>query len=250
MVMLLLYPLSSVVCLNENRLNKEGCYKKLVTEYEFAKKIIYILLPFFLLYIISLLSGKLLFDFANPQDTISQTANTLLILAQAFLYFSIASLFAVTSALLRTMFLLASKNFHFYLARGCLDISKKLNKEGDKKPDNETEKMKYILKGLYFYNKYLKRNLGLQINRLENTFYNIMVESKVDREEKSSIYHVFEVKDKLYAIRHFSQYRKESSEPFLVKNVAIERIKEWSGILATLVSIMTGLYGIIVSLSS
>jgi len=239
-VMLLLYPLSSVVELKEDRLTNEDC-KKLVSEYEYVKKIIYILLPFFLLYIISFLSGNLLFDFAGPQDTGSETANTITVIAQAFLYFSIASLFAVTSALLRVILLLAKKNFQFYLAKGCFDIS-------FEKEDNKVDRVKYLLKGLYFYNKYLKRNLGLQINDLENICYNIIVKILHDSEGKSSVYQAFKSGDGLDPIEHLSGYQKEKNKPFMVKNSLVERIKQWIGILSTLVSILGGLFGIAVML--
>jgi hypothetical protein len=240
--MIVLYPLSSVVYSTANYFKNRN-YRNLIIEYEYIKKIIYVLFPFFVLYIISVLLGQPRFPFPYPVDNSNEAANNIRLIADAFLYFKIAALFAVTSALLKIILLLAKKNFQFYFAKACFNLS-------SEKQYNKVDKMRYFLRGLYFYNKYLNRNLGLQISRLEDICYNIMIKSEDDNREINSVCQAFESSDKLHPIKHFSRYQKENSEPFLIKDSPGERIQQWITILGTLVSILSGILGIIILIPS
>jgi len=224
--MVILYPLFSVLYSAPNEF-KNKRYWNLIIDYEYTKKIIYVLFPFFVIYIISLVLNQFTFPF--PTDSL---------VAMLFLYFKIFSTFAVTSALLKIALLLANKNFGFYLAKASFNLSsKKVCSEVDKAPQ-------YFLKGLSFYNRYLKRNLGFQINHPEDIWFNIMVKSEDSNKEIDLVYQAFESSDKLHPIKQFLRYQKENSELFLTKESPSERIQAWITISSTLVSILSGIIGI------
>ena len=208
-IMVILYPLFSVVYSTANEF-KNIRYWNLIIEYEYTKKIIYVLFPFFVIYFISVVLKQPFFPF--PTDSL---------VAIPFLYLKIASLFAVTSALLKITLLLANKNFGFYFAKASFNLSsKKIYNKVDKTPQ-------YFLKGLHFYNRYLKRNLGLQINHPEDIWFNIMVKSEDSNKEIDSVCQAFGSSDKLHPIKQFLRHQKENSELFLTKESPSERIQAW-----------------------
>jgi len=224
--MVILYPLFSVVYTTANEF-KNIRYWNLLIDYEYTKKIIYVLFPFFVIYIISLVLNQPTFPF--PADSL---------FAIPFLYFKIASLLAVTSALLKIALLLVNKNFGFYFAKASINLSSnKMNNKVDKTPQ-------YFLKGLYFYNRYLKRILGLQINHPEDIWFSIMVKSEDSNKEIDLVCQAFDSSDKMRPIKQFLRHQKENSELSLTKESPSERIQAWVTFSGTLVSIVSGIIGI------
>src|ERR687897_259286 len=66
----------------------------------------------------------------------------------------LASFFIVGSALIKILFLISRRQFRYYFAKAYFTMLLRA--------EDETEKMRYLIEVSNSYNKYLRRNLGLQ----------------------------------------------------------------------------------------
>lgn len=235
-VMLILYPAYPFVFSIENHLNKRNP-KSALTEYEILKKIVYALLPLFFFTIALRIASGITED--NPLSalvvSIDEPAQSL------FLSILGASLFAVASALLRISLLNGSKHFKFYLAR--------LSFRAMAKVKDEIERVKYLVLGLGFYNKYIRGTLGLQINDLKLIYSKIIADVAVDRcYFMKELGTAFEDNDRLKPIRCLAGLSDTKDlEHFLVKESVGKKLEEWATVLGTLASAITAVISAAVS---
>lgn len=234
--MLILYPAYPFIFSIENHLSKRNP-KSALKEYGVLKKIVYALLPLFFFTIALRISSGITED--NPLTalvvSIDEPAQSL------FLSILGATLFAFASALLRITLLNGSKHFKFYLAR--------LSFRAMAKVEVEIERVKYLVLGLGFYNKYIRRTLGLQINDLKLIYSKIIADAAVDRRYfMKELGTAFEDNDRLKPIRCLTGLSDtKDPEHFLVKESVGKKLEEWATILGTLASAITAVISAAVS---
>jgi hypothetical protein len=239
-VMLVLYPVYPLIFSIENHLNKRNP-KSAVTEYQALKKIVYALLPFFFFAVALRISSSITQE-NNPLVGLVLSLDPL----QQTLFLSIlgSTLFVVASALLRIILLNRSERFKFYLAR--------LSFRAMSNVERNVEKMKYLIKGLSFYNKYIRRTMGLQINDLKTIYSKIIADGTVDKNRSmKELCQAFEDTDELRPINCLAAlFNVDDSEHFLVKESIGKKLEGWISVLGALASSIAAVIGAIVTLVS
>jgi hypothetical protein len=193
-IMFILYPLFPIVYSSEKYFRKRG-YENTVIEHERVKKIIYSLLPIFILTIIDtyfLLYSRSIEDILFPQ--IFQNDN---IYIHTYYYLRFSATLVFASALLKTTFLISKKDFRFYLARACMKLASK--------KEDDVKKMRYLIKGLKSYNRYISKEFRFQINDFK--IYSKIINSPAKKRSESMklVTEAFEG-DKLEAVNHLSGF--------------------------------------------
>jgi uncharacterized protein YneF (UPF0154 family) len=132
----------------------------------------------------------------------------------------------------------ARKEFRFYYAKGCFKIVSNVN-------THELDKAKYFKIGLIWYNKFLKRNIGLHINDIMKIYSKIITDSPLEQNSALiSISESFNSEDGLKPLRHLSTVipGKEAGEA-LTEQYIRTTIKESSDLLlpiiGTIITIIT-----------
>jgi hypothetical protein len=206
-VMLILYPLYPFISSIENHLSKRNL-KSALTEYQVLKKIVYALLPVFFFAIALRIS--------------------LDITQELFLSILGAVFLVLASALLRIILLNRSKHFNFYLAR--------LSFRALSRSEDDVERVKHLIDGLSFYNKYIRRTLRVEINEPKIIYSKIITDATVDRNRwMKELSQAFEDNDKLKPIRCLiGLFNVTDPEHFLVKESVVKKWGEWLAILGAL----------------
>jgi hypothetical protein len=206
-VMLILYPLYPLIPSIENHLCKRNPKSALI-EYQVLKKIVFTLLPVFFFGIALRIS--------------------LHITQELFLSILGAVLLVLASALLRIILLNRSKYFNFYLAR--------LSFRAMSTVEDKAERVKYLIDGLSFYNKYIRRTFRVEINNRKITYSIISTDATVDRNRwVKELSQAFEDNDKLKPIRCLiGLFDFKDPEHFLVKESVGKKLEEKIIILGSL----------------
>jgi hypothetical protein len=231
--MFILYPVYPSIFSIEKHLNKRNP-KVALTEYQFLKKIIYPLLPFFIFTIALKISSGITGDplnvmvqFLLPEPWYS-----------SFLSVLAATLFTFASASLRVVLLGITKNFNFYLAR--------LSFRAMSRVEDEVERMKFLIGGLGFYNKYIRRALGIEINDLKIIYSRIISDTAVDKNHSmKELCKAFEDKhDKLIPIRCMTTLFDDMDPAhFLVKESVGKKLGARLTFVGTVLSAITAVIG-------
>lgn len=132
--------------------NKDG-YEKIVIEYEFIKKILFIAMPILII--------SLTYQFReSPYITYGYLSSYGLVEA-----IFASSLAIAIGAIIRIATQIAKKNFRFYLANGYCTLASK---------SRDLDRMKYLSLSLDSYNKHLLRKTNLGIKNI-NKIYSLLV---------------------------------------------------------------------------
>jgi hypothetical protein len=236
-VMLILYPVYPFIFSIEKHTNKRNP-KAVLTEYQTLKKIVYALLPLFFFAIALRISSGITED--NPLSalvlSLDEPAQLLLLSILG------AALFAVASALLRIILLNRSKHFKFYLARLSFRVMSSA--------EDEVERMKYLISGLGFYNRYLRGTLDLEINNLKMIYSKIIADTALDKNHSmEELCEAFEGNDKLKPITCLTElFDIKDPEHFLVKESVGKKLEEWVRILVTVASTIAAVMGAVITL--
>jgi hypothetical protein len=223
-VILILYPFFSFVYSSETYFRKRG-YESTVIEYERIKKIIYLLLPFSILYIYTIFWEKL------PQIFYQ---NIYVVPVQ---YLLLAATLVVASALLKTIVQISKKDFRFYFAKACIKLACKR--------EDEVEKMKCLIKCLKGYDKYLSREFRLQLN-VSKIYTGIINSPMKERSELSHlVYQAFEG-GKLDAVNYLSNHFKDN-EDFISRNSLGNELQQLGNVLGWIISAILGIIGAVVT---
>jgi hypothetical protein len=222
-VMLIFYPLYPFIFSIENHFSKRNP-KSALTEYQVLKKIVYTLLPiFFFGIVLRILSG------VTEDNPLSALMLSLDEPAQLlFLSILAAVLLVLASALLRIILLNRFKHFKFYLAM--------LSFRAMSRIEDNAERVKYLIDGLSFYNKYIRRILRVEVNNRKITHSIITTDATVDRNPwVKELSQAFEDNDKLKPIRCLTQlFNVTDPEHFLVKESVGKKFEEKIFILGSL----------------
>ena len=242
-VMLIFYPLYPLIPSIENHLSKRDL-KSALTEYQVLKKIVYALLPVFFFVVALSLIGTGISSVSAGQVTNSSNQNNLGIIDQlpySGVTVSIlgAVFLALASALLRIILLNRSKHFKFYLAR--------LSFRAMSRVEDEVERMKYLIDGLSFYNKYIRRTLRVQINDLKIIYSKIIADASVDKNRwMKELSQAFEDNDKLRPIRCLTGlFNITDPEHFLVKESVGKKWEERITVIGALGSAIAAVIAVI-----
>jgi hypothetical protein len=145
----------------------------------------------------------------------------------------------VGSALLKIIMLNSRKEFRFYFAKTSFRV---ISKEED-----NVEKMRYVIRGLNSYNKYLRRNLGLQISDIKRIYSKIISDPTLDKFtsiDKLSM--AFEDNDKLKAVTCLSELLGvKDSDQFLTKEPIGKKLEGFVALLGTMVSTFAAIIGVL-----
>jgi hypothetical protein len=199
-----------------------------ITEYGLVKKILYIEIPLLLLFTsISYVASIVESGYANIESYVA------IHLAQVALEYSI------TAGTFWILLQMARKEFRYYLAKAYIKSI----------PDNcdDIQKLNWLTKALHSYNKYLLRNLKLQIDNLK-VYSRLVVESDAQVSDRIKVLsESFDNSDKLMPARRLSEIMEiDKKEEFLTKQTISARIITWGtlagAILPVVISIIQSLF--------
>lgn len=236
-MMLILYPIYPHIFSLENHLSKRNA-KSALSEYETLRRIVYALLPLFF-FTVALAISIRVFPQNNPLAALVQSLDPF---SQSLLLsILIAIFFTVGSALLRIILLNTSIYFKFYLARLSF---RALSGEND-----NTKRIKYLIKGLSYYNEFIRRTLGLQINNLKVIYSKVILGTVSKDRSVKELCLTFEDNDKLKPIRFLTEFFDiKDPEYFLAKESIGKKLEQWISILGAFVSIIATIIGTVVTL--
>jgi hypothetical protein len=141
----------------------------------------------------------------------------------------------VVGAFLKILFALAKIEFRLYFAIGCFRISQRRK--------DEAGKMRYLIKGLNSYNKYLKRCMNLQMNDLTK-FYS-KISSAPQEERKKIIDSLSDLLERgnntLEPVRYLLTISKVPEEEFLTEQALKQKIKDGYTLLIPVFTIIVTL---------
>jgi hypothetical protein len=197
----------------------------LVREYELLKKLMYVGVP--LLIIVMLFFVKT-FNPEKPNFSLVLFSGLILVVSATFF---------------KMLINLSLKNFRYYYAKGCFQI---LTRRSDKE-----EMMKFLVMGINSYNKFLKRNLKLQINNIHN-LYSKIISNFIFMNSLfvNSLSKTFQNEDKLLPLRLILHFSNLAEEQFLIQESLWEKIKEWATFLVAIIPVTISIIQFLLTLNS
>lgn len=231
---------------------KERGYRKAVDEYEFIKKILYVVIPLVLIFgiwstetiakpilenIVQILPQE--FQLGIGDDQI-RTYDSLIYDELYVDYPALLLMLVFVAAVFKMICILFRKDFRLYYARGCFVLCKGEN--------NEVKQMRYFTMGLNSYNHYLRRLISLEIRDLKPKIFSKIASSPSEEKTKimdsviSSILTDKDVEVKtLEPVRQLVDFTKESITDFLTKQPFLNKLKEWTAISSVIVTMIVTL---------
>ena len=241
-IMFIVYPLFPIIYSSEKYFQKRG-YENTVIEYERVKKIIYYLLPVFVLallyvvhHIVRLPVNGDLEGILLPQ--IFQQNSIYTIYTDPYVVLRGTLMLVFASALLKTTFLMSKKDFRFYFARGCMRVVSK--------KEDELEKMRYLIKSLKSYNRYISKELRLKIDDFR--IYSKIIATKEISESMKLVTEAFEG-DKLDAINHLSGFLEDhDNQPVVATDSFGNRLQHLGTDIGGVISAIVGIIGAVIAI--
>jgi hypothetical protein len=234
-VMLILYPSYHNILSTERYFGKRDPRSALV-EYEVLKKIIYALFPLFIFALVFIIVPRVTKE--NPLVIVTRLIVEPTLSSLFFTSMGVTFLI-VGSALLKIIMLNARKEFRFYFAKASFRVIS--NKEDD------MARMKHVIKGLNSYNKYLRRNLGLEIRDLKKIYSKIISDPTLDKYDSiEKLLIAFEDNDKLRTVKSLSELlRVTDTDEFLIKEPIGKKLQGFAALLGTMVSTFAAIIGVL-----
>ena len=128
---------------------------------------------------------------------------------------------------------MSRKEFRFYFAKAFVGIASK-EKE-------EAKKVKYVIEGIKFYNRYLRRNLNLQINDIKTIYSKLIIDPNVDKNKViQSLSESFgNDKDKLKPAQSLLEIANvQKTGNFLIEKSLGQKIKDLATYFATIIPLI------------
>ncbi|MDR4492407.1 MAG: hypothetical protein R2685_16180 [Candidatus Nitrosocosmicus sp.] len=123
------------------------------------------------------------------------------------------------------------KLFTLYYAKGCFQLIEKEKMEIDK--------AKYLLEGLFWYNRFLRKNMHLQLNDLIKIYSKIITNSPIQQnKEVNLLSKSFESTEELVPLRNIACLYPNTVEQILTSESLRNRIKESSDLLIPIISVI------------
>jgi hypothetical protein len=215
-------------------------FENAVIEYEFVRHILLvalalliiilaftIILPFIYSYFPPPLSTIL-----NPRILNEPTVGQEILPLHIIYYLRFYLFIIVSGAFLKLLLALAKPEFRLYFAKGCFKIIKR--------KQNEADKMKYMIKGINSYNKYIKRWMNLQMSELTKIYSKIGSTSQDERRRIIDLLAASFDKgsDNLELMKILLPFSKLTEEEFLVEQRVREKIKDLYTLLLPMLTII------------
>ena len=234
-IMLLIYPMYPAIFPTQEYFKKIGNCNA-VFEYKILKRIVYVLSPFFVYGLIFLITQRIFLQ--NPMLEIMNFLPSSFVF-YFFLIIIVPSFFIVGSALIKILYLISRRQFRYYFAKAYFSMLLK--------GEDHVEKTRYLVEALNSYNKYLRRNLGLQINDLKRIYSKFLSDPSLNKniaiEELSS---AIKNSDKLRLITSLSNLLKiQDTDLFLVREPLRKRLQDWATLIGTVASALAAIVGAI-----
>ena len=108
------------------------------------------------------------------------------------------------------------------------------------KEKDETKRAKYFIKGLKFYDRYLRRTINLQINNIKEIYSKVIIDSNIDPEKEiNSLSLAFETdNDRLKPARCLSKIvNVDDTKKFLIEESIGKRLKDLIIFFATIIPV-------------
>lgn len=214
-------------------------FEKAVIEYEFVRHILLVALVMLIIILAFTIILPFIYSYfppplktiLNPGILNERAAGQEILPLQIIYYLRFYLFIIVLGAFLKLLFALAKPEFRLYFARGCFKIIRG--------KQNEADKMKYLIKGMNSYNKYIKRRVNLQMNELTKIYSKIGSTSPDERGKIiDSLSASFEKgSDNLEPMRILLPFSKLTEEEFLVEQRAREKIKDLYTLLLPVITI-------------
>lgn len=164
-----IYGLHPAFIRTEKFFSKRG-YDNVVLEYEFVKKLLFVIVILLAIVLIILYSNLF---YQNNTLTISNMLREKPSLNPSLIMFSTILTYIAIAAILRIATQNLKREFRFYFAKGCCKIMSNKN--------DKVEKTKYLFLLLSSYNKYLQRNLKIEINDIKK-IYSIILSKETNQQ--------------------------------------------------------------------
>ncbi|HEY7227809.1 MAG TPA: hypothetical protein VH481_06760 [Nitrososphaeraceae archaeon] len=198
---------------------KESDPKNKIDEFICVKNILYVIVPIFISLVIyeKVFSFNYYYGFLYDYYIVPVGAN-----------FSYSVIAGIIWLVIHT----ERKEFRFYFAKACISIiTDKIN---------DIKRLNYLLMGLKSYDKYLQKNLKLQINNLPKTYSMIIFDSNIDENEViKSISAAFISEDKLKPAKYLSKISHlKNPEDFLIDKSFAHEVKDLAIFFATIVPVV------------
>jgi hypothetical protein len=118
------------------------------------------------------------------------------------------------------------------------------------KKEDEAEKIRYLVRALNSYNKYIRRSLGLEINDIKKIYSKILSDPALDKNNSiKELSIAFEDSDKFKTIKCLSGLLNVTdTEHFLAKEPIGKKLEDWATMLGTMVSTVAAIIGVLASL--
>lgn len=198
---------------------KETDSKNTIDEYRYVKNILYIIIPIF----IALVIYEKVFSYDYYYD----------VLYRYYIVDVGANLsYSVIAGIIWLVIHIERKDFRFYYAKASISIiSCKIN---------DIKRSNYLLMGLKSYDKYLQKNLKLQINDIPKTYSKIIFDSNMDENEViRSISAAFMSEDTLKPAKYLSKIsRVKNPEDFLIDKSFAHDVKDVAIFFATVIPVV------------
>ena len=246
-----IYGLHPAFVRTEKFFSKRG-YENVVLEYEFIKKLLFIIIILLAIVLIILYSNLFYQNNTLTNNTLTNntltnntltnntlTNNTLTIfdmlkekpsLKSSLIVFSSILAYIAIAAILRITTQNLKREFRFYFAKACCKIISGKN--------DEVEKMKYLFLLLSSYNKYLQRNLKIEINDIKK-IYSIILSKETNQQIEiiRSICASLEG-DRLKLARYLSSLQKIPDSEFYIKESLFQQLKTVGAFLVAVITII------------
>lgn len=234
LIISLVYAFYALKYCADDYFKKKGS-KHAISEYELVKKILYIEIPLF----VALTSIVFAGSFVGLLPIVSSANNPIeqltFYIAKSLQY---ALQYSVTAGALWMLFHIIRKEFRYYLAKAFI-------KNMPDRADN-VERLKWLKMALNSYNKYLLRNLKLQIDT-SKLYPRLVIESNIKINDCALVIsESFDVKDKLTPARWLSQTVKHlNAEELFLKPSFGARIITWGTLMATILPVVISVISVI-----
>jgi hypothetical protein len=199
---------------------KRRSIENIITEHTYVKNILYIEIP--ILIFATFVKVATLISFFSID-------NRALMLLIGGLIVNLG--LSVTAGIIYMIIHAARKELKYYFAKACFEV---ISKEKD-----ETRKANYLIMGIKFYDKYLRRTLNLQINDVKKIYSKILSDSDIDKNGiMQSISICFESDDKLKPLKFLSKISNiKEPEQFLIDESLGHKIKDMAVFFATIIPV-------------
>jgi hypothetical protein len=242
-ILVFAYGLYPIKYSSEKYFKKRGSEEALV-EYHYIKKILYVIVPLLFITVLidkvfySVIIEILVRDF--PDSNAWDYVYSLFYGDYYLIAFGSNLAYSIIAGIIRISIHIGRKDFRFYFAKACFGVVYK-------SIDN-IKKAKYFIMGIRSYDKYLQKNVGVEIKDVDKIYSRVLTSNTaIDQNEViQSITIAFDNNDKLRPANKLSKMlNTDEIEDFLIEKSLLTKIKDLSLFLATMIPVIIAIIQIL-----